>query len=106
MTDLHIIKKTLTNKKKKLLESGIIEIGIFGSYVRGEENNNSDVDILIDLERPSKIDLFDIITLEQELSEEFNTTVDLVVKSNLKPIIDKNILSEVQYLWVKISECI
>ncbi|QEN06327.1 hypothetical protein EW093_01400 [Thiospirochaeta perfilievii] len=69
------------------------EIGIFGSYVRGEQNINSDVDILIDLSRPSQLDLFDLITLEQELSEDFDTKVDLVLKSTLKPII-----SEVQYL--------
>ncbi|MGL1892247.1 MAG: nucleotidyltransferase domain-containing protein [Spirochaetaceae bacterium] len=98
MTDLNIIKDTLLKKKKRLLESGISEIGIFGSYVRGEENANSDVDILIDLSRPSKMDLFDLITLEQELTEDLNTTVDLVLKSSLKPIINESILSEVQYL--------
>ncbi len=98
MTDLNIIKNTLLKKKKRLLESGISEIGIFGSYIRGEENVNSDVDILIDLSRPTKMDLFDLIILEQELSEDLNTPVDLVLKSTLKPIINESILSEVQYL--------
>ena len=73
-------------------------IEILGSYIRGEENSNSDVDILIDISRPSEFDLFDLISLEQELSEELNTPVDLVLKSNLKPIINGTILSEVQYL--------
>ena len=98
MTDLNIIKHTLRKKKSKLLGSGITKIGIFGSYIRGEENSNSDVDILIDISRPSKFDLFDLISLEQELSEELNTPVDLVLKSNLKPIINDTVLSEVLYL--------
>ncbi|QEN03383.1 hypothetical protein EW093_01245 [Thiospirochaeta perfilievii] len=98
MTELHIIKDTLLKKKKRLLNSGISEIGIFGSYVRGEQKINSDVDILIDLSRPTQLDLFDLITLEQELSEDLDTKVDLVLKSTLKPIIEDSILSEVQYL--------
>lgn len=98
MTNLTVIKDTLLKKKHKLEESGIIEIGIFGSYARGEQTPNSDVDILIELARPAKIDLFDLITIEQELAEELNTPVDLVLKSSLKPIIDQSVLSEVQYL--------
>ncbi len=98
MTELRIIKETLLKKKHKLQESGITEIGIFGSYVRGEETPNSDVDILIELKRPAKLDLFDLITIEQDLAEELNTPVDLVLKSSLKPIIDQSVLSEVQYL--------
>ncbi|MBN2617912.1 MAG: nucleotidyltransferase domain-containing protein [Spirochaetales bacterium] len=98
MTELRIIKDTLLKKKIKLQEFGISEIGIFGSYIRGEETDNSDVDILIDVVRPSSLDLFDLISLEQELSEELNTPVDLVLKTSLKPIINESILSEVQYL--------
>lgn len=98
MTELRIIKETLLKKKHKFQELGITEIGIFGSYVRGEETPNSDVDILIELVRPVKLDLFDLITIEQELAAELNTSVDLVLKSSLKPIIDQSVLSEVQYL--------
>lgn len=98
MTNLNIIRKTLLSKKNNLIDLGISEIGIFGSYIRGEEKPNSDVDILIELSRPVKLDLFDLISLEQELSEDLKTPVDLVLKSTLKPIIDQEILSEVQYL--------
>jgi predicted nucleotidyltransferase len=67
---------------------------IYGVRKRPE----SDVDILIDIARPAKIDLFDLIMIEDELTQELNTKVDLVIKSNLKPIIGNNILSEVEYL--------
>ncbi|MBN2658537.1 MAG: nucleotidyltransferase family protein [Spirochaetales bacterium] len=95
---LNQIKKILTQKKPELLASGISEIGIFGSYIRGEQNENSDVDILIDLVRPSKLDLLQLITIEDELKEELGVPVDLVIKTSLKPNISQSVLAEVEYL--------
>ena len=51
-------------------------VGVFGSYARGEENDNSDLDILIDFD--IKVDLLELIGLEQELSELLGIKVDLV----------------------------
>jgi uncharacterized protein len=72
------------------------EIGVFGSYIRGEERADSDVDILVDFEKP--IDLFRFLDLEERLSELSGKKVDLVSKNALKPYIGKEILKEVQYL--------
>ena len=98
MTTLEQIKDVLNKKKHYLYESGITEIGLFGSYLRGEQNPDSDIDILIDVSRPSKLDLLDLISIENELTEELGLTVDLVLKSSLKPGLSKSILSEVVYL--------
>ncbi len=76
MTELRIVKEALLKKKHKIQESVITEIGILGSYVRGDETPNSGVDILIELKRPAKLDLFDLIVIEQDLAEELNTPVD------------------------------
>lgn len=69
-------------------------VGIFGSYSRGEQKPNSDLDILIDF--PNRINLLDIIALEEELSEKLHIKVDLVtVKSlnhQLKPYIEKDVI--------------
>ena len=92
------IKRVLIQKKPSLLASGISEIGIFGSYVRGEQNDTSDVDILIDLVRPSKLDLLQLLSLENDLREELGVPVDLVIKTSLKPNMRKSVLSEVVYL--------
>ncbi|MDC7240032.1 MAG: nucleotidyltransferase family protein [Spirochaetales bacterium] len=92
------IKSVLIQKKPSLLASGISEIGIFGSYIRGEQNENSDVDILIDLVRPSKLDLLQLISIEDDLKEELGVPVDLVIKTSLKPNISKTVLAEVEYL--------
>ena len=98
MVTLEQIKDVLNKKKTYLSNSGITEIGLFGSYLRGDEKPDSDVDILIDVSRPSKLDLLDLITIENELSEELGLPVDLVLKSSLKPGLSKSILSEVIYL--------
>ncbi len=72
------------------------EIGVFGSYIRGEERLDSDVDILVDFEKP--IDLFRFLDLEEMLSKLCNKKVDLVSKKSLKPFIGEQILKEVIYL--------
>jgi predicted nucleotidyltransferase len=70
-------------------------IGIFGSYVRGEEKRRSDLDILVEFEESAELSLSDFIKLENYLSEELGVKVDLVEKSILKPRIGKHILGEV-----------
>lgn len=95
---LEQIKSILIKKKPILMASGISQIGIFGSYLRGKQNENSDVDILIDLVRPSKLDLLELITIENDLKEELGIPVDLVIKTSLKPHISQTVLTEVEYL--------
>lgn len=69
-------------------------IGIFGSYARGEQKPNSDLDILIDFQ--NRVNLLDIIALEEELSSKLCMKVDLVtVKSlnhQLKPYIENDLI--------------
>jgi len=97
MSELDIfIEKIKNNKEYLKTHFGIKSIGIFGSYIRGEQNNESDVDILIETEKP--ISLFDLVELEDFLSELLGKKVDLVLRDELKPSIGKNILKEVAYL--------
>jgi len=74
----------------------IKEIGVFGSYVRGEQQEKSDLDILVDFEET--IGLFKFAALERYLTELLGIKVDLVMKSALKPRIGSRILREVAYL--------
>ncbi|HNX39172.1 MAG TPA: nucleotidyltransferase family protein [Methanothrix sp.] len=68
-------------------------LGIFGSYIRGEEKKSSDLDLLVEFsDAPS---LLKFIALEDELSEKIGIKVDLVMKSALKPNIGRRILAEV-----------
>lgn len=67
-------------------------LGVFGSIVRGEATEESDVDILVEFEVPPT--LFQFIELEDRLSEQLGMKVDLVMKSALKPHIAPVILQE------------
>ncbi len=60
-------------------------IGIFGSYARGEEHDESDLDILVKFGK--RLNLFDLIGLEQDLSETLGIKVDLVTENALSPLI-------------------
>lgn len=91
------IRETIKLHKEDLKEEyGVKEIGIFGSYVRGEQKAISDVDILIELERP--IGFVKFLKLEKRISDLIGVKVDLVTKKALKPYIGQRIFQEVQYV--------
>ena len=79
-------------------EYGVKVIGVFGSYVRGEQEPDSDVDILIELERPPRISLIGLVELEQYLTDMLGVKVDFAIKQNLRKRIGERILSEVVQL--------
>lgn len=72
---------------------GVRSLGLFGSVVRREERSNSDIDILVEFERAPTF--FQFVALEDDLSKLLGASVDLVMKSALKPRIGERILSEV-----------
>jgi len=97
MRTVNEIEKIIQKNKKELKEQyGLIEIGIFGSYVRGEQDENSDIDILVEVERPMGFVKF--IKLENHLSQILGIKVELVTKKALKPYTGKRILQEVHYV--------
>ncbi len=69
-------------------------IGLFGSYVRGENTPESDLDVLVEFSRTPTI--FRFVHLENYLSDSLGVKVDLVMKNALKPNIGKHILNEVE----------
>ncbi len=88
------LMETLATHKGALKERfKIKEIGIFGSYVRGEQKGTSDVDILVEFESP--IGFFKFLELEEFLEGLLDVGVDLVSKKALKPRIGEHILKEV-----------
>lgn len=67
---------------------------VFGSYVRGDEKEDSDLDILVTFYKVPT--LFKFVGLENFLSDTLGLKVDLVMKDSLKPTIGKRILEEAQ----------
>lgn len=76
-----------------LKEVGVTRSAIFGSYVRGDNRDNSDIDILVDL--PAGKSLFDFIDLQLKLEEALNKKVDLGEYSTIKPRLRESILGNV-----------
>ena len=70
----------------------IREIGVFGSYARGEQTPDSDLDLLVDL--GPGLTLIDLETLELELRDSLGMPVELAIKDALKARIEKRILAE------------
>ena len=98
MKDLPEIIRVLREEKELRRKDGITDIGLFGSYARGEAVESSDVDVLVDLSDDSPLTLFSLIGIEQSLSEKLDAKVDLVLRRDLKPEIGKRVLSEVRYV--------
>ena len=101
MTDISTdkIKRVIKKHDSELREKyGIKEIGVFGSYMRGEQKKGSDIDILVEFYPDAEMDLITFVELEEHLSDLLGIKVDLVMKSALKPRIGKHILKEVVYI--------
>ncbi len=88
---LEILRKHLPELRKRY---GVQTLGVFGSYVRGEQRGRSDLDVLVDFgDKP--VTLFDFVALEQEVSRLVGVSVDLVERQALKPGIGRSILEQV-----------
>ncbi len=97
MRSLEEIKKISAEHKEELRgRFKVKELGVFGSYVRGEQKRKSDIDILVSFEET--IGLFEFMDLEEYLKNLFGSKIDLVSKKALKPYIGKYILEEVIYI--------
>lgn len=95
-----VIKDNILSKLKELKPSlykdfAVKEIGLFGSFSDDTFNEDSDIDILVELERPIGWKFF---SLELFLEKTFNRKIDLVTKNALKEQIKDSILKQVNYV--------
>ncbi|MBN8861004.1 MAG: nucleotidyltransferase family protein [Sphingobacteriales bacterium] len=89
------ILQILSTKKVELqTRYPISELGLFGSYARGDFNEHSDIDILVDFH--DSIDGFKYIRLAHELEDTFHNKIDLVSRKGIKekylPFVEKNLI--------------
>ena len=94
--------KELEEIKRKvipiLIKHNVKRAGIFGSYVRGEQKNKSDVDILVEVNK--EVDLIDFIRLKNTLERTVKKKVDLVEYDCIRKEIKQNILKEeIPIIW-------
>lgn len=97
MKKIDRIKNIIIQHKDELRDKyKILEIGIFGSYIRGEQKRKSDIDILVRFDEP--VSLLQWVSAENYLSDLLKIKVDMVPKEDVRPELKKRILKEVVYV--------
>lgn len=95
MKSLQQIKRQIVYLKPILNERFAVQtIELFGSYVRGEQTEKSDLDVLVTFREPNDIDLFKFIELRLFLKDELGIEVDLIEKDTVKPRIKARVFEE------------
>ncbi|MFB3888646.1 MAG: nucleotidyltransferase family protein [Candidatus Bathyarchaeia archaeon] len=89
--------------EKKLLEicrqNDIVFMAVFGSFVRGEQNRRSDIDIAIEFEKGKRKSLLDLVHVQNELSKAFRRKVDLGTFRSLNPYIVEDVKKEMRVIY-------
>jgi uncharacterized protein len=97
MTQAAVVLETLNTLKPQLaIQYHIKRFGLFGSVIRGEQSQGSDIDILVEFDDPPSI--FKFLELEEILEEVLKVPVDLVDIKGIKPLLRSKILSEARYV--------
>jgi len=90
------MNKDIEEIKRKILpilkRYEVKRVGLFGSFVRGEIRKDSDIDILVKIDKD--ISLFDFVGIKLEIEEALGKKVDLVEYDTIKPILKERILNE------------
>ena len=95
MTKQFILDFLSSHKAELAQKYGVTKIGLFGSYARGEEREDSDVDIAVEIDSTNKFRSF--FNLKYFLEDNLHKKIDLGIESTLKPIAKKYIEKEIVY---------
>ena len=94
------IFKTIQDNKETIKSFGVTEIGLFGSYVRGDQTEESDIDFLVDYKK-GNMDFFKFVDFCDIIENLFkNMKVDVITKNGLSEFIGPYILKEVEYVKI------
>ncbi len=93
-------KKGIEVKLEEICKrNDVIFLAVFGSFVRGEQNKKSDVDIAIEFDKSKHKTLLDLVRLEDELSKVFKRKVDLGIFSSLHPYVVEDVKGEMRVIY-------
>ena len=73
---------------------GVAKASLFGSFARGEQREDSDVDILIEFSSPEKKSLLDLVAIEQDISEILDRKADVLTDGSIHPLLKESIMNE------------
>ncbi len=89
------ILEIVLRERKRLAELGVISIGLFGSFVRGDQNPESDIDLLVEFS-PFKHTFDNCMDLSFLLEDLLGHKVEIITPEALSPYIGPHILKEVE----------
>lgn len=95
----NLIQKHQNQINKIIRESAISYLAIYGSFARGEQRTNSDIDMLVDFDKP--IDLIDLIQTQHKLEDLLQHKVDLITKKGVSPHLRPYIEKDLQVIYEK-----
>jgi predicted nucleotidyltransferase len=95
MLTLEEILKKLEENREEIKRFGVKRIGLFGSYVRGEQRDDSDVDIVVEFEE-GKATLENFLNLAEHLEKLLGKKVDLITKEGIRSIRIQHIRKEIE----------
>ena len=94
--ELNEIKKKIEPVLKKY---PISYAGVFGSFARGDEKSQSDLDVMIRLKPESHFSLFDLIGMERELARKIGRKVDLATEKSIGPYIRNSVFRDLKPIY-------
>jgi hypothetical protein len=96
---IEILNFLKENKELFQNKYGIQRMGLFGSYARGEQTDQSDVDIIIDMDLGTE-NIFDKrMQLKDELKKHFSKDVDVCHERAIKPVFKDLVFKDAIYAW-------
>jgi predicted nucleotidyltransferase len=94
-TTLEQALTVLRANKAMLRERGVAHAAVFGSVARGEAREESDLDILVDLEPGKPSGMFEYVRLKHDIADLFTGKVDVIERAALRPGVRENVLKDV-----------
>ena len=88
------VLQTLRRHKGELHALGVSHASVFGSVARGDARADSDIDVLVDLDRARPMGVFEYARLKLYIGELFGNAADVVNRSTLKPLLRESILHD------------
>ena len=97
------VKQEIIDKLKSLEQplrkQGITSLSLFGSVARGHGQADSDIDILVDIDRKSDFDIVNLVGVENFLEEHLYRKVDVVIKDSVKPRLIDSIFRDAEKVF-------